>query len=166
VRKKSRHARLTAVTLACLGIAFAASAAEISPPDRRDPGKPAPQLQSAVDNEVLDRYVGFYRLNDRAVMAITRDGQQLYAKLGLQHALPIHARSNTEFSYRDAEISFITEAGGQATSLILHEYGVDVPMTRIDSVAARAITSIKTEQLPGSERLKGKGLQGALIILR
>jgi hypothetical protein len=84
--------------------------------------------------------------------------------------LPIYARShtegNTEFSYKDAQISFITEADGQATSLILHKYGVDLPMKRIDAAAAQAITSIKAEQLPGSERLKGRGLQGALIILR
>jgi hypothetical protein len=110
--------------------------------------------------------VGFYQLNDRTVMTITRNGQQLYAKLALQHALPIYAKSNTEFSYKDAQISFIREADGQTTSLILRKYGVDMPMKRIDAAAAQAITSIKAEQLPGSERLKGKGLQGALIILR
>ena len=123
-----------------------------------------------MDTRMLDGYVGFYQLNDRTVMTITRNDQQLYAKLALQHPLPIYARShiegNTVFSYKDAQISFITEADGQATSLILHKYGVDLPMKRIDAAAAQAITSIKAEQLPGSERLKGRGLQGALIILR
>jgi bla regulator protein blaR1 len=165
VRKKTRYARTTAVALACLGIACAVGAAEISPPNKDDPGRSASQ-ESTVESRTLDGYVGFYQLNDRTVMAITRNGQQLYAKLALQHALPIYAKSNTEFSYKDAQISFITEADGQATSLILRKYGVDMPMKRIDAAAAQAITSIKAEQLPGSERLKGKGLQGALIILR
>jgi beta-lactamase regulating signal transducer with metallopeptidase domain len=169
VRKKTRYARTTAVALACLGIACAVGAAEISPPANHDPVASASQ-ENAVDTRILDGYVGFYQLNDRTVMTVTRNGQQLYAKLALQHPLPIYARShtegNTEFSYKDAQISFITEADGQATSLILHKYGVDLPMKRIDAAAAQAITSIKAEQLPGSERLKGRGLQGALIILR
>jgi bla regulator protein blaR1 len=169
VRKKTRYARTTAVALACLGIACAVGAAEISPPANHDPVDSASQ-ENAVDTRILDGYVGFYQLNDRTVMTVTRNGQQLYAKLALQHPLPIYARShtegNTEFSYKDAQISFITEADGQATSLILHKYGVDLPMKRIDAAAAQAITSIKAEQLPGSERLKGRGLQGALIILR
>jgi bla regulator protein BlaR1 len=169
VRKKTRYARTTAVALACLGIACAVSAAEISPPNKDDVGKSASQesaQERVVDSRMLDGYVGFYQLNDRTVMTITRNGQQLYAKLALQHALPIYAKSNTEFSYKDAQISFIREADGQTTSLILRKYGVDMPMKRIDAAAAQAITSIKAEQLPGSERLKGKGLQGALIILR
>jgi hypothetical protein len=169
VRKKTRYAHTTAVALACLGVAFAVGAAEISPPNKDDPGKSTSQesaQERVVDTRMLDGYVGFYQLNDRTVMTITRNGQQLYAKLALQHALPIYARSNTEFSYKDAQISFITEADGQATSLILHKYSVDLPMKRIDAAAAQAITSIKAEQLPGSERLKGRGLQGALIILR
>jgi bla regulator protein blaR1 len=169
VRKKTRYAHATAVALACLGIACAVGAAEISPPNSDDPGKSASQ-ENTVDNRTLDGYVGFYQLNDRTVMTITRNGQQLYAKLAFQHALPIYARSNiernTEFSYKDAQISFIREADGQTTSLILHKYGVDMPMKRIDAAAAQAITSIKAEQLPGTERLKEKGLQGALIILQ
>lgn len=173
VRKNTSYARTTAIALACLGITFAVGAVEISPPNNDDPGRSASQEStqpSAIDTRTLDGYVGFYQLNDRTVMAITRNGRQLYAKLALQHALPIYARNNTEgnteFSYKDAQISFITEADGQATALILHKYGVDMPMKRIDTAAAQAITSIKAEQMPGSKRLKGKGLQGALIILR
>jgi hypothetical protein len=165
VRKKTRYARTMAVALACLGIACAVGAAEISPPANHGPVDSASQA-NAVESRTLDGYVGFYQLNDRTVMTITRNGQQLYAKFALQHPWPIYARSNTEFSYKDAQISFITEADGQAISLILHKYGVDLPMKRIDAAAAQAITSIKAEQLPGSERLKGRGLQGALIILR
>ena len=157
LRKKTRYAHVTAAALACLGIAFAVGAAEISPPDNDAPGKSVAQ-QSAVETEMLDGHVGFYRLNDRAVMTITRDGLQLNAQMTGQKAVPIHAQSNTEFSYKDARISFITAPDGQTSSLILRKYGVDVPMKRIDAATAQAITSIRPER-PAREL-------GALIILR
>jgi hypothetical protein len=160
LRRKTKYAHATAVALSCLGIAFAVSAAEISPPNNGDPGKPASQ-QSVVDTKILDGHVGFYQLNGTVVLTITRNGQRLNAQLTGQHAVPIHARRNTEFSYKDAQISFITEPDGQTTSLILHKYGVNMPMKRIDAATA---VSIKAEQ--PAWRLKGKGPNGALIILR
>jgi bla regulator protein blaR1 len=163
LRRKTKYAHATAVALSCLGIAFAVSAAEISPPNNDDPGKPASQ-QSVVDTKILDGHVGFYQLNDTVVLTITRNGQRLNAQLTGQHAVPIHTRSNAEFSYKDAQISFITEPDGQTTSLILHKYGVNMPMKRMDAATAQRIVSIKAEQ--PAWRLKGKGPNGALIILR
>jgi Domain of unknown function (DUF3471) len=166
VRKKTKYAHATAAALASLGIAFAVGAAKISPPNNDDPGKSASQ-ESAADSRILDGHVGFYQLNDHAVMTVTRNGQQLNAQLTGQKALPIYARSNTEFSYKDAQISFVTEPDGQTTSLILHEYGVNMPMKRIDAATAQRITSIRAEQPAGGGRPMGKGLMGgALIILR
>ncbi len=162
LRKKTKYAHATAAALACLGIAFAVSAAEISPPNNDDPGQSTSQ-QSAVDTKILDGHVGFYQLNDNAVLTITRNGQQLNARLTGQRTFPIYARSNTEFSYKDAQISFITEPDGQTTSLILRKYGVNVPMKRIDAATAQRIPSVPTR----TGRPMGKGLMGgALIILR
>ena len=161
VRKKTKHAQATAAALACLGIAFAVGAAEISPPNNEDPGKPASQ-ESAVDARILDGHVGFYQLNDNTVLTITRNGQQLNAQMTGQTALPIYARSNTEFSYKDARISFISEPDGQATSLILHQHGVEMPMKRIDAATAQRIAGT-----PAGRRPIAKGLMGgALIIAR
>jgi hypothetical protein len=165
VRKKTKYAHATAVALACLGIAFAVGAAEISPPNNDDPGKSASQ-QSAVDSKILDRHVGFYQLNDYTVMTITRNGLQLIAQLLLQKAVPIYARSNTEFSYKDAQISFITDPDGQTTSLILHKYGADVPMKRIDTATARQIAAAlaaKRDRLTEGQKERLSG--GALVIL-
>jgi hypothetical protein len=117
-----------------------------------------------VDTKILDGHVGFYQLNDTVVLTITRNGQRLNAQLTGQHAVPIHTRSNAEFSYKDAQISFITEPDGQTTSLILHKCGVNMPMKRMDAATAQRIVSIKAEQ--PAWRLKGKGPNGALIILR
>jgi hypothetical protein len=55
VRKKTKYAHATAVALACLGIAFAVGAAEISPPNNDDPHEPASTAQriAAVPAEKL-----------------------------------------------------------------------------------------------------------------
>jgi bla regulator protein blaR1 len=161
VRKKTKYAQATAVALGCLGIVFAVGAAEISPPNNDDPGKPASQ-DNAVDSRILDGHVGFYQLNDHAVLTVTRSGQQLNAQVTGQKALPIHPRSNTEFSYKDGQIRFITEPDGQTTSLILHQHGVDMPMKRIDAATAQRIASIPAEKRPMAKGLMG----GALIIPR
>jgi hypothetical protein len=118
---------------------------------------------------VLDGHVGFYQLNDSTVMTITRNGQQLNAQMTGQSALPIYARSNTEFSYKDAEISFITEPDGQTTSLILRKYGVNMLMKRIDAATAQQIPEPWTRGSPRFVRgnpplLPGRYGGGALII--
>ena len=156
--KKTKHARATALALACLGIAFAVGAAEISPPNNDGPVKSASR-ESAADTRIRDDYVGFYQLNDSAVMTITRNGRQLNAQLTGQPSVPIFARSNTEFSYKDKRISFITEPDGQTTSLILHQHGVSMPMRRIDAAVAQRIAS--AHERP---RRPGKFVGGALVI--
>jgi bla regulator protein blaR1 len=159
LQKKTKYTHATAAALTCVGIAFAVGAAEISPPNNDDPGKSVSQ-QSAIDAKILDGHVGFYQLNDNVVMAITRNGQQLNAQLTGQKALPIYPRSNTGFSYKDGEISFITEPDGATASLVLHQHGVDLPMKRIDAATAQRIAS--THGLPA--RRPGNFVGGALII--
>jgi hypothetical protein len=161
LRKKTKHAHAMAVALACLGIAFAVGAAEISPPNNDEPVKSALQ-ESGADTEIRDGHVGFYQLNDNAVLTIAHSGQQLNAQFTGQPSVPIFARSNTEFSYKDKSISFITEPDGQTTSLILHQYGIDMPMKRVDAATAQRITSIRT----GRSYQPKPDRRGALIILQ
>jgi len=158
LRKQTNYAHATAVALACLGIAFAVGAAEISPPNNGDPGQSA--SQSVADTKILDGRIGFYQVNDNAVLTITSNGQQLNAQLTGQPAVPIYEQSNGEFFYKDAEISFITEPHGQTTSLILRKYGVNVPMKRIDAATAQRIASTyRPAHRPG------KFVGGALVML-
>jgi bla regulator protein blaR1 len=160
LRQKPKHAHATAVALACLGVACAVGAAEISPPNNDEPVKSA--SQESADTGRLDNHVGFYQLNDTAVFTITRSGQQLNAKFTWQPSVPIFARSNTEFSYKDKSISFITEPDGQTTSLILRQYGIDMPMKRIDAATAQRIVDTRAERnyQPKPDR------RGAFIILQ
>ena len=156
LRKRTRHSSVTAAALACLGIAFAAGAAEISPPDHRV------SQGSATEAARFDGYLGFYRVNDEVVLTIARDGQQLTAQFtGRSPPVPMFLLRDNEFSYKDKSISFVTDAEGRTTSLILHQYGIDMPMKRIDAAAAAEIARVRMVRSyrPNLERM------GPLIIL-
>ena len=105
-------------------------------------GKPAGQ-EIAVNVATLDGYVGFYRLDDDAVLAVTRDEDHLVTRLTGQRQVPIYAQSNTEFFAKlvNARFIFIMGVKGQAASLVLHQHGQDHPMTRIDATTAQKIES-------------------------
>jgi hypothetical protein len=121
-------------------------------------GKPAWQ-EVAVDPTILDEYVGFYQLNDNAVFTVTRDANHLVTRLTGQGAVPIYAKSNTEFFAKvvDAQISFIRGTNRHARSLILHQGGGNIPMERIDAATAQEIVSKTAEKVkvqsasPGTE---------------
>jgi hypothetical protein len=161
LRQQTRYARAAAAALACLGIACAVGAAEISPPNGDASGRSASQ-ELAVDTATLDSPVGFYQLNDRSVMTIARDGQQLNAHWTGLRAVPLYPRSNTEFSCKDVVISFVTEPDGKTTALILHKYGVDISMKRIDADAAQQRIFIGPER----DARPRPDWGGALIILQ
>jgi Glyoxalase superfamily protein/Domain of unknown function (DUF3471) len=102
--------------------------ADTEPP--RLPGSRPPRRQIAVDAAILDGYLGFYQHTDNFVMTVTRDGNQMLARLTGQQPVPIYAESITAFFAEvvDAQISFITDARGWAVSLILHQNNRDMPM--------------------------------------
>jgi Domain of unknown function (DUF3471)/Glyoxalase superfamily protein len=127
-------------------------------PTRLSGDKPARQ-EIAADAAILDGYVGFYQHTDNFVFTVTRDGRQLFTRLTGQGPVPVYAESNTEFFARlvDAQISFITDARGQAVSLILHQNNRDMPMKRIDAATAQRIEDKRAVKLesqspsPGTE---------------
>jgi hypothetical protein len=138
-------------------------------PRRLPGGKPARQ-EIAVDAAILDGYVGFYQHTDNFVMTVTRDGNQLLARLTGQTPVPIYPESNTEFFVKvvDAQISFITDARGQAISLILHRNNHDMPMNRIDAAMAQRIEDKRAVKLtsqspsPGTEAALRRFVDGLI----
>jgi hypothetical protein len=131
-------------------------------PSRRadiDNTSKAERQEIHVHAAILDRYVGFYQPSERAVMTISRDGDQLISRLTGQHSVPLYGETNTEFFAKvvNAQISFITDKAGRAGSLVLHQNGRDVPMKRIDAAAAQRIEDLVAEKLtshspsPGTE---------------
>jgi hypothetical protein len=122
------------------------------------------QLQAAI----LDRYVGFYRLSERMVMTIRREGDQLISRLTGQPSVPLFAESQTAFFAKvvNAQIDFATDKSGQAESLTLHQNGRDIPMPRIDATEARRIEDALAEKLksqtpsPGTEPALRRLIEG------
>jgi hypothetical protein len=82
-------------------------------------------------------------------MTVTRDGNQMLARLTGQQPVPIYAESNTAFFAKvvDAQISFITDARGWAVSLILHQNNRDMPMKRVDAATAQSIEDKRAVKL-------------------
>lgn len=90
----------------------------------------------AVDVEpvVLARYVGRYRLTPELAFDITLVDDQLRLRLGDQPQFPLLAESASKFFLEavDAQISFVVDASGNATALVLHQGGRDQPAERIE----------------------------------
>ncbi len=80
-----------------------------------------------VDREVLEDYVGRYRLGVMAVFDVTLEPQGLFAKLTLQDAFRIYPSAEDRFFYRvvEAEITFVRDEEGVVKALILHQNGAD-----------------------------------------
>jgi len=119
---------------------------------------------------MLDGYAGFYRLGEDRILTVTRNGAQLSAQLTGQPSVPIYPESPTEFFYKvvDAQISFVTDAQGHATSLVLHQNGADMAMPRIDGATAQEIAGRWDKRLksqtptPGSEAALRRLVDGVM----
>ena len=90
--------------------------------------KPAPMKQrTAIDvyAAVLARYVGTYQLAPTFALEVTMEGGALYAQATGQGKLRLWAESETDFFLKevDAQVTFIRDAQGVVTSLVLHQNG-------------------------------------------
>ena len=86
-----------------------------------------------VSEAVLDRYVGRYAVQPSFVVAVTREGTQLYVQATGQPRFDVVPVTQTRFALTavDAQVSFVTDGDGPATSMILHQGGQDTPAARV-----------------------------------
>lgn len=100
---------------------------------------PAPAAPKAVARDEvsltpaqLDRVIGTYRMSPTMVMTIRREGDQLYAAISGQGALPIFPRAPLEFFWRavNAEI-VLREDTGKITGATFSQDGIVVMMDKI-----------------------------------
>lgn len=94
---------------------------------------PATRPALALPEATLDRYVGLYEEQPGFGIAITREGEQLLARMTDQEAIEIFAESETDFFYRDRDvrISFRLD-GGAADALVWSQGGAALEMRRLD----------------------------------
>jgi hypothetical protein len=86
---------------------------------------PKERIAVAVDPKIYDAYVGQYELGAGEVFTIRRDGDKLGAQLTGQPNFQVFPESETNFFYKvvDAQLTFVKEAGGKVTGLVLHQNG-------------------------------------------
>jgi hypothetical protein len=149
--------------------ATSAQETESPPPADNPSGQPARQ-KIPVATAILDDYVGFYQFNDNAVFTVTREADHLLTRLTGQRDAPIYPQSPAEFFSEivDAQITFVPGEGGTATSLTLHQGGVNFHMQRIDAATAQQITSRTEEKVksqsasPGTEAALRRLIEGII----
>jgi CubicO group peptidase (beta-lactamase class C family) len=99
---------------------------------------PRPPLRQhkevAVDPKILDRYVGRYGLPPDLVLAITREGNQLFVQENDEPRQELGAEGERKFFSKtaDDEYTFEVDSQGRATVMTLHTDGKDIPIKRID----------------------------------
>jgi CubicO group peptidase (beta-lactamase class C family) len=106
-------------------------------PAKRLEGEPPPvkeHKEIAVDPKIFDGYVGRYQLAPNFILGVTRDGDHLYTQATGQPRFEIFAESIHDFFVKDfdAQITFVVDANGRATSIVLHQGGRDAPANRIE----------------------------------
>lgn len=136
---KLASAGLASVALACVAVA-----AHVSPPNADEGGatqtamKPGERKAVKVDTQVLEQYVGEYKLGDHMIIAVRRDGERLLARLTGQPEFEIFPESRTKFFWKvvDAQVTFAAEEGQPASALTLHQHGQNLPAPRVHVGAA------------------------------
>lgn len=97
--------------------------------------KPLPAEKQAVtvDPAVLDNYVGEYEVGPNLVIAITREGNRLFAQVIGQQKIELHADSQTKFFVKEApiQIEFVVDSPGKANNLTLYQGGQQIKAKRI-----------------------------------
>jgi hypothetical protein len=87
-----------------------------------------------VDPAVLEKYAGRYQLAPTFIITVVREGGHLYAQATGQPRFEIFAEDDRNFFYKvvDAQITFVVDTTGRATSLVLHQNGANAPGNRIE----------------------------------
>jgi len=83
---------------------------------------------------ILDEYVGVYELNPSFKVTISRKGSGLQVQATNQPTVSIFAESDSEFFFKvvDAQISFVRDASGKVTKLVLHQGGMDQSAPKVE----------------------------------
>jgi len=87
----------------------------------------------ALDPKSLDAYAGQYQLAPTFIITVTNENGKLMAQATNQPKFELFAESETKFFLKavDAQVTFVKDAGGRITQLILHQNGRDLPAPKI-----------------------------------
>jgi CubicO group peptidase (beta-lactamase class C family) len=97
------------------------------------PEKKPAAAEVKVDTATYDAYVGEYELMPGFILTVTREGDRLMTQATGQSKVEVFPSSPTEFFLKvvEARISFVKDASGAVTGLVLHQGGRDMPAKKI-----------------------------------
>jgi hypothetical protein len=87
--------------------------------------------------EKAGEYAGLFEFSAVANFVVTNRGRWVYAKLGLQPALPVFCDAPDHFVYEavEAALTFERDASGAVTALVLHQNGADIRAPKKPAIA-------------------------------
>jgi len=103
-----------------------------------DPSVPLMQLKEhkevTVDPGLFDGYTGRYQLRPNFIMAITREGDQLFGQATGQPKFQMFPEGDRDYFLKvvEAQVTFVTDSNGRATELIWHQAGRDHHAERVE----------------------------------
>ena len=114
------------------GVGFSSTFGPASEGTKTNEPLPQERKEAKVDPAVYDAYVGDYELRPGFSLAVTREGNRIFAQATGQQKLELFPESETRFFLKevDAQIEFVRGEGGKVTGLILHQNGREMPGKR------------------------------------
>ena len=88
---------------------------------------PKQHIERDVDPATLGRYVGVYRFGPTYTIQVSLEYGHLWVRDTSEKALELFSEKDNEFFFQaiDAQISFVADASGKVTKMILHTNGDD-----------------------------------------
>ena len=86
---------------------------------------PVEHKEAQLDPKILDEYAGQYELVPGFILNVTRSADQLWVQATGQPRVQLFPESQSEFFFKvvDAQVTFVRDASGRVTHLILHQGG-------------------------------------------
>lgn len=106
-------------------------------------GQSDPHVAITMEPAQFDKYAGFYQLNPKTVLTVSRNGAHFFAQIGGQPQAEIFPESQTSFFLKiaPAQISFVLDPQGAVTGAVIHQGGREMKLARIDEAQAKAIAA-------------------------
>jgi D-alanyl-D-alanine-carboxypeptidase/D-alanyl-D-alanine-endopeptidase len=94
---------------------------------------PKQRVELQIDPAILARYVGVYRFGPNYTAQVSLEYGRLWVRDTGEKALELLAEKDTEFFFRtiDVQVTFVTDASGKASKMILHVNGEDSAGVRV-----------------------------------
>jgi hypothetical protein len=124
--------------------------------------QPTTHSIAKIDPKSFDSLAGSYQFGPEFTLTFTREGSHFFSQATRQGQVEIYPENEHRYFSKDvgAQMTFQADAEGRATEVILRQNGREVPGTRLDEAASKALAEAFAANnkrfrdqvaLPGSE---------------